>query len=78
MNKIFDEQGEIVGYTRKIRKMINEWEDLVFFLSTNSHESITNIKNMSHGERVGFQQRIVKHLEAKQKASSQGGQREHE
>ena len=78
MNKIYDEHGEIVGYARKIRKMVNEYEDLVFFLSTNSKESITEIKNMSHAERVGFQQRIVKHLEAKQKAGAQGGSGEHD
>jgi len=78
MNKIFDEHGEIVGYARKIRKMMNEYEDLVFFLSTNSKESITQIKNMNHAERIGFQQRIIKNLEAKQKAGVQGRQGEHD
>jgi len=78
MNKIFDEHGEIVGYARKIRKMMNEYEDLVFFLSTNSKESITQIKNMNHAERIGFQQRIIKNLEAKQKAGVQGRGGEHD
>lgn len=75
---MYDERGEIAGYNRKVLKMMNEYEDLVFFLSTNSKESITEIKRMSHAERVGFQQRIIKHLETKQKASVQGGQREHD
>lgn len=57
--------------------MYKEYEDLVFYLSNNSNESINDIKRMSHGERVGFQQRLFRALQDKAK-SSQGGSKEPE
>lgn len=68
---MYDENGEITGYARKIKKMLNEYEDLVFWLSQNSNECLSDIKKMSHGERVGFQTRLIKHIENKNK-SNQG------
>jgi len=65
INKIFDEQGEIFGYARKIKKMMDEYEDLIFWLSTNSNESLNDIKRMSHGDRIRFQQRLIAHFKEK-------------
>jgi hypothetical protein len=53
-----------------------DYEDIVFWLSINSNESVEAIRRMSHGERIGFQNRLTKWLMDKQKASSGRGQEE--
>ena len=73
---MFDEQGEIAGYRRKVVKMMREYDDLVFWLSQNSNESIMDIKKMTHGEKVGFQTRLIKHIQDKQKGSNRGSEEE--
>lgn len=76
MNLTFDEKGEISNYTRKIRKMYNDYEDLVFWLSMNSNESVDSIKKMKLGERINFQNRLTKHIQEQNKRSQTRGTQE--
>jgi len=52
--------------------LFDEYEEIVFFLSQNSNESIQSIKNMSHGERISFQKRLLEYLKRKNKSNKRG------
>jgi hypothetical protein len=52
--------------------LFDEYEEIVFFLSQNSNESIQSIKNMSHGERISFQKRLLAYLKRKNKSNKRG------
>ncbi|MDD5069055.1 MAG: hypothetical protein PHN89_05685 [Candidatus Pacebacteria bacterium] len=58
--------------------MYQDYEDVVFFLSVNSNESVETIKKFSHEERISFQRRLTKWLTDKQKKSNPGGEEENE
>jgi hypothetical protein len=58
--------------------MYQDYEDVVFFLSVNSNESVETIKKFSHEERISFQRRLTKWLTDKQKKSNPSGEEENE
>ena len=47
--------------------MYQDYEDMVFFLSINSNETVKTIKEFTHEERINFQNRLTKWLMEKQK-----------
>lgn len=49
--------------------MYNDYEDLVFWLSMNSNESVNSIKKMTLGERINFQNRLTRHIQEQNKRS---------
>jgi hypothetical protein len=56
--------------------MWRDYEDLVFWLSINSNESVETIKRFSHSDRISFQQRLTKWLMDKQKRGNRGSEEE--
>lgn len=77
LSEIKDEKGNpIYNFTDKIRKMYNDYEDMVFSLSINSNESVKTIRSFTLEERIGFQKRLTRWLMDKQKRSNPSGQTE--
>jgi len=76
LNEVRDEKGNtIYTFADKIRKMYNDYEDLVFWLSINSNERVIDVERMSHGRRIAFQQRLVRHIQ-NQNRGKKGGETE--
>lgn len=59
--------GEVVPmtYQQKVVNLYNDYEEVVYFLAKNSNESISDIKKMSLGERMKFQQLMLADLRRK-------------
>ena len=77
LSELTDEKGNtIYNFSGKVRKMWLDYEDMVFWLSINSNESVETIKRFSHQDRIGFQQRLTKWLMDKQKRGNRGGEEE--
>jgi hypothetical protein len=75
LNQVYGEDGKpIVTYAGRVRKMYEDHEELVFFLSQNSNESIADIRRMTLGERISFQKRLTKYLQDKAQRGRKGGE----
>ena len=77
LSELKDEKGNaIYNFAGKVRKMYQDYEDMVFWLSINSNESVTTIKSFTHEERINFQHHLTKWLMEKQKRGSSRGEEE--
>jgi len=54
--------------------MYQDYEDMVFWLSINSNESVDTIERFSHVKRISFQKRLTQWLIDKQKRSNRSGE----
>ena len=56
--------------------MYQDYEDVVFWLSINSNESVETIKRFTHEERISFQHRLTRWLTDRQKKRNSHGEEE--